>query len=137
MTSLGSAPVDAFGPYLAADVARVVLAVGGILFTMLCCKVALLRYRNAVPPDPATVLGWLSSAVWALTATMLMAQRIGTRPQWAVIAGFSVALVLGSVSMVMRLHWPSSPFGKARLRMLHEQRAARRHAATPRAKVSA
>ncbi len=96
---------DPFGPYLVWDVLLVTACVLGVIFTMLCTRIAYLIYKRD-SPDVGDVTGWLAHSLFALTATSLMADRIGREPHAVLVLSIVAALALGTVSMLNRLSWP-------------------------------
>ncbi len=103
---LGMEPAaDPFGTYFVWDVLRVIVGVFGVLFTMLCARIAYLIWKRD-DPDVGDLTAWLAHSLFALTATALMADEIGREPHVLLVLSILAALVLGTVSMLNRLSWP-------------------------------
>jgi multisubunit Na+/H+ antiporter MnhB subunit len=88
---------DPFGPYLFADITRLILAAAGIVLVMVCVRVAWLR---AHAPQDSTIRdrsswGLVSYAVFALHPTVNALTFLGDPPHTLFLVTYAFALVTG------------------------------------------
>ena len=86
-----------FDAYPLGNTVRLLVAAVGMMMTLLCLRVAWLRWRNPLDADlqARSPLALLSYATFAAIPTFMFLGRFDEQPNWWLLAGYALAVGTG------------------------------------------